>query len=96
MHTRPGERLVVACHGHRDEAHGDRAGLGCEDGLALFLVLCLALGRGRQARRRDCGSSVGGCAGDGGYAKALPTGEGGKRTFFCHGEGCGGELRRGW
>lgn len=45
MHTRPGKRLVVARHGHRDETHGDRAGLGCEDGLAVFLVMSVAVSR---------------------------------------------------
>ena len=43
MHTRPGERLVVARHGHGDEAHGDRAGLGWEGELAVFLTLSVAV-----------------------------------------------------
>jgi hypothetical protein len=39
MRTRPRERLVVACHGHGNEAHGDRAGFGWEGGLAVFSCL---------------------------------------------------------
>lgn len=96
MHTRPGKRLVVARHGHGDEAHGDRAGLGCEDGLAVFLVCVFRWVAVGKLGGGIAGAASGDCTVDGGYANALSTRGRGERTFFCHGEGCGGELRRGW
>lgn len=89
MHTRPDERLVVARHGHGDEAHGDRAGFGWEGRVSRGFLSRVSGGgsRGQGGWRTRTGRGVV-LAGSPARKFSLEW-EGGERTFFCHGEGCG-------
>ena len=59
VRPRPHEGLVVARQGHRDQAHGDRAGFRCARTVSVdFCQMDIAGLEAREKRREDGGRGV--------------------------------------